>query len=157
MTAIDTTVRESNILDSIKKYFFDSLTTIEGIAVSFDKTLIPPKVQGIEVDKWYAIILGQIRLGTLSEVDVDIFCCTKKDPEGFKLAQLRDKVMGYIIDTTKTDCKARLILYKSSATEAWANIGTMVLQIESETPKIEADDQTKFKVITITGKWGALC
>lgn len=155
MTAIDSTVRESNIMDSIKKYFYDNLYTIEGIAVSFDRTLTNPKVQGIEVDKWYTISFGEVRLGTLSEVDVTIFCCTKKDSEGYRLAQLRDKLMGYLTDTTKTDGMARVTLYRSSATETWSSVGTMLIQLMSESSHLEDVDGTKFKAIVITLKWGA--
>lgn len=154
---IDATIRESNIRDSIKKYFVDNLYTNEGIELLFDKFLSTPKVQGNEIDKWYAIMIGSIDLGTLSEVDVEVICCTRKDSEGFKLAQLRDKVMNYLIDTDKTDGMARITLYKSSATDAWTNIGGMVVQIDSESPQMEAEDNTKFKSIFIRIRWGGKC
>lgn len=157
MAELDGTVRESNVRDSIKKFFYDNLTSTEGIAVSFDRTLSTPKIQGVEVDKWYTIMPGEIRLGTLSEMDVNVFCCTKKDPEGFRLAQLRDKVMGYLIDTTMTDGMKRITLYRSSATEAWTSLGKMCVQIEAESDQLEAEDKTKFKVITIMLRWGAKC
>lgn len=154
---IDSTIRESNIRDSIKKYFVDNLYTTEGIELLFDKLLSTPKVQGNEIDKWYAVMIGSIDLGTLSEVSIDIFCCTRKDSEGFKLAQLRDKVMNYLIDTTQTDGMARITLYKSSATEAWTDIGTMLVQIDSESAQMEAEDNTKFKTITARLRWGSKC
>ncbi len=154
---IDATIRESNLRDSIKKYFVDALYTTEGIDLLFDKFLSSPKVQGNEIDKWYAIMIGEIDLGTLSEVQLDIFCCARKDAEGFKLAQLRDKVMNYLIDTSQTDGMARITLYKSSATEAWTNIGGMVVQILSESPQMDAEDNTKFKSITVSLRWGGKC
>ena len=157
MSNLDPTVRESNLRDSIKKYFVDNLYTTEGVELLFDKLLSTPKVQGNEIDKWYAIMIGPIDLGTLSEISIDVFCCTKKDSEGFKLAQLRDKVMNYLIDTTQTDGMARITLYKSSATEAWTNIGTMLVQIDSESAQMEAEDNTKFKTITVRLRWGSKC
>ena len=154
---IDATVRESNIRDSIKKYFVDGLYTTEGVELLFDKLLSSPKVQGVEVDKWYAIMIGELDLGTLSEITLDIYCCTKKDSEGFKLAQLRDKVMNYLIDADQTDGKARITLYRSSATESWTNIGGMMVQIDSESPQMEAEDNSKFKIITVRLQWGGKC
>ncbi len=154
---LDSTVRESNVRDSLKKFFVDSLYKTEGIELLFDKSLSTPKVQGMEVDKWYAVLIGEIELGTLSDITVDIMCCTKKDAEGFKLAQLRDKVMNYLIDTDQTDGMKRVTLYKSSATEAWESIGTFIISIESETRQMEGEDNSKFKVITVRFIWAAKC
>ena len=154
---IDPTIREANIRDSLKKFFVDSLAINEGIQITFDKWLSTPKVQGAEVDKWVSILVGSIDLGTLSTIDVTIFCCTKMDSEGFKLAQLRDKVINYLIDTDMTDGMKRVILYRSSATEVWTNIGTMVVQIDSESPQTETNDGTKFKTIVCRFYWGAKC
>ena len=149
------TGRESYVRDSIKKYFVDALKTVEGIEVSFDKTLTNPKVQGIEIDRWYSINIGELRLGTVAEIDVSIFCCTKKDSEGVKLAKLRDIVLGYLVDLNQTDCTARIPLYMSSATEEWLCVGTMLVFIQSESPQMEGADKTKFKVIVLTLKWGS--
>lgn len=154
---LDSTVRESNVRDSIKKFFVDSLNRTEGVELLFDKSLSTPKVQGMEVDKWYAVMIGEIDLGTLSDITVDIFCCTKKDSEGFKLAQLRDKAMGYLIDTDQTDGLKRVTLYRSSATEVWEAIGTFVIVLVSETRQMEGEDNSKFKVITVRFIWAAKC
>ncbi len=157
MGSLDGTAREANVRDSVKKYFVDNLVSKEGIQLTFDKGLTTPKVQGYEIDKWVAIMFGELSLDTLSSATITIFCCSKSDAEGFKLAQLRDKVMGYLIDTTKTDTTARIILYRSHPTETWISIGTMLVQIESESPSMEANDGTKFKTISIRLRWGAKC
>src|SRR3972149_9142846 len=154
-SGLDSTARESNIRDSIKKYFVDNISRIEGIALLFDEYLTTPKVQGIEVDKWVSVMMGEIDLGTLSDITLEIYCCTKKDSEGFKLAQVRDKVIAYLIDTTQTDGFARIPLYRSSATVAWGNIGTMIVQIQSESRQMKAEDNSKFKVITVRLLWAA--
>jgi hypothetical protein len=153
--ALDSTAREANLKDSVKKYFVDSIFKIEGIQVSFDRTLTAPKVQGTEVDRWVAIIFGQVILDTLSGFSLTIFCCTKKDAEGYKLSQLRDKVIGYLIDTAQTDCMARIPLYRSSASETWELLGAMAAQIDSESQEMEAGDGTKFKTISVRLRWGA--
>lgn len=153
MADLDSTARESNFRDSIKKYFVDNLYRTEGVELLFDRVLSTPKVQGNEVDKWFAIMFGELDLGVMSTGTLEIFCCTKKDGEGFKLAQLRDKVMKYLIDTDQTDGMARITLYKSSATEAWTNIGTMLVQVDSESRQMEAEDGTKFKSIAVRLRW----
>lgn len=155
--SLDSTARESNLRDSIKKYFVDNISNIEGLALLFDKFMTTPKIQGVEVDKWVAVIIGEIDLGTLSDITIEIYCCTKKDSEGFKLAQVRDNVMQYLIDTTQTDGMARITLYRSSATDSWTNIGSMLVQIDSESRQMEAEDNSKFKIITARLRWAAIC
>lgn len=155
--ALDATVREANIRDSLKKYFYDRIKTAEGIAISFDKGLANPEVQGNKVDRWVAIAFGGMELDALAAFPFTIFCCTKNDAEGFKLAQLRDKVAGYLIDYNMTDGLARIPIYRSSATEAWTVAETGVVQIEAETSPPEAEDGTKFKILDVRLRWGAKC
>lgn len=154
---LDATAREANVRDSLKKYFIDNLYTTEGYPVTFDRSLTTPKVQGVEVEKWVSIIFGDMELETLSSFYIEIFCCTKKDAEGFKLAQLRDKVVGYLIDTSQTDGWARITLYRSSATLAWASIGALIPQVETETTYPDASDGTKVKSISVRLRWAAVC
>ena len=153
MTELDATARESNFRDSVKKYFVDNLYKTEGVELLFDKLLSTPKVQGVEVDKWVAIMIGDIDLGVMSVGTLEIYCCTKKDSEGFKLAQLRDKVMKYLIDTSQTDGFARIPLYRSSATEVWTNVGTMLIQVDPESRQMDAEDSSKFKIIPVRLRW----
>jgi len=63
--------------------------------------------------------------------------------------------LNYLIDTTQTDGFARITLYRSSATLAWGNIGTMIVQIQSESRQMKAEDNSKFKVITVRLLWAA--
>jgi hypothetical protein len=153
--SLDPTVREANLRDSVKKYFVDNLLTTENVQVMFDRGLSTPKVQGTDVDRWVAITFGTIEIGTLSSAILTIFCCSKMDSEGFKLAQLRDKVMGYLVDGTKSDGLARITLYRSHPTDAWVNIGGIIIIVESESPNMEADDGSKIKAITVTLRWGS--
>ena len=154
---LDPTVREANVRDSIKKYFVDNLVKTEGLQVTFDKGLSTPRVQGNEVDRWIAIKFGDLFMGNLSRQMLTIFCCTKKDAEGFKLAQLRDKVINYLFDSDATDGNARITLYRSHETEAWTVIGGMVIVLEMESNFPPTEDGTKFKTIDVTILWGAKC
>src|SRR5512135_655045 len=100
---LDATMREANLRDSVKKYFVDNLVTGEGVQITFDRGLSSPVVQGTEVDRWISFNFGEMLPDQLYSQSITIFCCTKKDAEGFKLAQLRDKLMDYLIDTNMPD------------------------------------------------------
>lgn len=153
--SLDPTAREANIRDSIKKYLVDNIYTTEGIQVSFDKVLSTPNIQGSTVNRWIGVRFGPIVMDSLSSLTLDIFLCTRKDPEYFRLAQLRDTVMGYLVDTTQTDGMARIPLYRSYANKAWELLsGGFVIQEVIEGPQYELDDLTKVKQLTCMLRWG---
>jgi len=148
--ALDDTAKESNIRDSIKKMFIDNLYTAEGVQLTFDKYLSTPSVQGHQVDKWVSVNFGDMSLSELSTHDLTVICCTRSDGEGFKLAQLRDKVYKYLTDNTQTDGMARFAFYRSRATGAWTQLdGGFIVQNVMESRQFEADDGTKYKVLTV--------
>jgi hypothetical protein len=89
--------------------------------------------------------------GPLATHGVMIFCCSRKDPEGYRLIQLRDKVMGYLTDPTG---RRRITLYKSNDTP-WTALGAMMVYLDPESGQMEAEDGTKFKILNIRLKWGA--
>jgi len=153
--ALDSSAREANIRDSIKRYFVQNLYDTEGLEVMFDKSLSTPNLVDKVVDRWVVVNFGSMQLGSLSELYLNIFVCSRKDAEGFKLVQTKDKVMGYLSDTTKTDCMARIPFYRSSATEAWTLIGAFVVQEVVEGPQFEAEDMTKYKQLTVRLFWSA--
>ena len=66
MPALDSTSKESNIRDSIKKYWVDNLYTTDGVQLTFDKYLSTPNVQGHAVDKWVSINFGDMQLSECS-------------------------------------------------------------------------------------------
>lgn len=154
--SLSPTARLSNIMDSIKKYLVNNIYTTEGIAVSFDKVLNTPDIQGVAVDRWVGVKFGPIIMDSLSSLSLDLFLCTRKDPEYFRLAQLRDTVMGYLTDNTQTDGMARISLYRSYANQAWELLsGGFVVQEVIEGPQYELDDLTKVKQLTCMLRWGA--
>lgn len=146
---LNATARESNLRDSLKKFFVDNIETAEGVAVTFDKALSIPNIQGKEVDKWVSITFGPISFDTMSDVIIEIYCCTRRDNEGYKLSQLRDKVVGYLIDYTKPDGKARIEFYQSSYSGAWTSIGKLLVWDILPSGDMIAPDETKFKVLTV--------
>jgi hypothetical protein len=153
--ALDPTAREANVRDSLKKFFVDNLhPTYE---LTFDKGLTVPRVQGSpsEIDRWVSINFGGMERSDLSEHWLKIFCCTRKDNEGFKLAQLSDAVMGHLSDTTMTDGMKRIPLYRSYSDRAWELIGAMQVQEVTESQQYEASDETKFKFLNVRLRWSS--
>ena len=155
--ALDATARESNIRDSIKKYFVDNIARGENIELTFDRGLTEPKITGQRsVSKWISINFEWLILDTLAEINLDVILCTREDPEGYQLAHLRDKVMGYLIDTSQTDSMARITHYKSQEGQPWTVIGGMIVQsVGPESPQMVADDGTKYKIIPVRIRFGA--
>ena len=153
--ALDPTARKANVKDSLKKFFIDTVKTGEGIAVTFDKGLGIPKIQGTEAERWVSVNLGPIDPKHLSRLDLRVFCCTRRDAEGFKLAQLRDTIMGHLTDITITDGMKRIPFYRSSATQAWELLGAFVVQNIEEAGEGEAEDETKFVLLVATLRWAS--
>jgi hypothetical protein len=147
--ALDPSARESNLRDSLKKYFVDSIATAEGVPVTFDKVLNAPLIQDKEAEKWVSIAFGPVNLETMSDVIIEIYCCTRRDNEGYKLSQLRDKVMGYLVDDTMPDGKARIDFYQSSYSGAWTALGKMLVWDILPSGDMIAADETKYKVLTV--------
>jgi hypothetical protein len=152
---LDPTAREANVRDSIKKYFVDSLHPT--YQLMFDKGLSTPDLTGTPgpTDKWISINFGMMDRGDLSEHILTIYTCTRRDNEGFKLAQLTDTVMGFLSDTTRTDGMARIPLYRSYPNQAWELIGGIVVQEVIESQQLQVDDETKYKILNVRLRWSA--
>jgi len=148
--ALDPTAREANFRDSIKKYFVDNLETSSNIPLTFDKALSSPDIQGKAAHKWVTVLFDNIQLGTMSEIFLRLFCCTRQDNEGFKLAQLRDAVMGYLVnDGSVGDGQVRIPFYRSYANQAWTLLGSLLVIDIFESAQLEAPDETKYKILTV--------
>ena len=142
---LDATGRESNIWDSIKKYFVDNLS----YSLSFDKALSTPNLRGTAVDRWVAFTLNDMIIGDMSSIMLDIYCCSRQDNEWHKLSQVRDTVFELLIDTDKTDTMRRIPFYQSHATNPWTLIGALLVDEIMESARMEAEDETKFKILHV--------
>jgi len=145
--ALDPTARRANIKDSIKKWAVDDIETTDR-PVTFDKWLSTPDIAGGSAKKWVSVNLGAFDRDVLSEVLLDIFCCTRADTEGFILAQLTDAVMAELTDTTKTDGMKRIPFYRSYADQAWDLLGALLVQDITESAEMEAPDGTKYIILS---------
>lgn len=146
--ALDPSAREANFRDSMKKYLVDSLVTIEGTPVLFDSSLTTPDLRDRKVDKWYKVVFGPMNRDTLSEAIIQITCCAREDNEGFKLAQLTDKLVGYLTNSEGDGIK-RIDFYQSSAVSPWTKIGGIVVQSIDELTEGVGPDRTKFKTLVV--------
>lgn len=147
--SLNASARESNFRDSLKKFFVDSIETAEGVPVTFDKALNAPNIQGKTVEKWASIVIGPIGFDTLSDAIIEIYCCTRRDNEGYKLSQLRDKVLGYLVDDSMQDGKKRIDFYQSSYSGSWTLLGKILVWDILQSGDMIAEDETKYKVLTV--------
>lgn len=157
--ALDAASRESNLKDSIKKYFRDNLMNVSKAnrvpVAFFDPHMFQPKLQGQNVDRWVVILFGEISWESyLASADLLIYCATRRDNEGYKLSQLVDKVCGLLVDSNHVDNRARIDHYQSHPTNPWTKIGGIVVQGYYVDPEIPAEDETKYKMITARLRWG---
>jgi hypothetical protein len=156
--ALDPTCSELNIKGSVKRFFKTGLTTASGIQVTFDAGLIPPRLQGVEVTEWVAVLFGPMELDTLSVLEIDVFVNTRQDNEGFNLARLRDTVFGLLSDNSDAYAtgSARIPFYQTFTDKEWELIGALVVNRVTETtvnPPLA--DGTKSKQLSVTLRFAA--
>ena len=144
--ALDATSREANIWDSVKKFFVDNLTAYP---VTFDKSLSAPETAGRTIDRWYSVVMGAAEFGDMSDIILDIFVCSRQDNEWFRNAQMRDTLFELLTDPTKTDTMKRIPFYQSHPTDPWVAIGGILITDIIESPRMEAADETKYKILHI--------
>ena len=149
--SLDATAKTSNIKDSFKKHMVDNIVVIEGIPVTFDKALTQPDIQGKTVHRWINIIFGDMEIDFFSDILIEIYCCTRQDPEGFKLSQVRDKVVSHLsVDpSTAITNLYRIPFYRSYFDQAWEVIGSLLVQEIIESGEMTSVDETKYKVLTV--------
>jgi len=156
---LDNTAKLSNIVNSLKKYFVDSLYTAESIHVEFGKSYEEVyKALPDRVDQWAIIAFDPVVVDTLSELRFSIYMFSRRDPEAANLYLLRDKIFNYLIDTTQTDGLARVTLYDTSNPVSWVSIGKGVIIVpagRADSSNYEAEDGTKFRYFSLEFKWGA--
>lgn len=152
---LDPTARETNVRDSLHKYFIDNLENTEGYKLYFDTLYTDPKNVGAGIEKWIVINVRPLETGNLSGITVNLHLFTRKDREGFKLSQMRDTVVGYFIDYDATDGMQRVPLYKSDPVNPWELLGGMVAEVLSESEHGKLEDNTKHKYITLGFRWGS--
>lgn len=152
---MDDTAKIANIKASVKKYFVDNIEDTEGVTVVFDKDLSDPDLHSKDSPtiKWVVVIFDPIDRSE-GDMNLRVLCCTRRDAEGFRLAQTHDTVYKYLQDTDKTDGMARIPLYAISGSSLVAQDKGMVVIVEGASDEFEADDDTKFLIINVRLRWG---
>ena len=145
---LDPTARRANYKDSLKKFFVDELETGKGVELMFDKSLSTPDLINKTVNRWVNVDLGDIDRSYMSSINIDIYCCTRADAEGFRLAQLTDTVMELLTDTTTTDGMKRIPFYRSHPTDPWTALGAFVVSEIIESREMESVDATKYIIMS---------
>lgn len=153
--ALDPTAREANFKDSIKKYLVDNLKDIEDITLSFDKSMSYPNLQGVVIDRWVNVRFGPLDRATMSSGIVEFFCGTREDNEGYKLSQLVDRVYGYLTDENASHGMKSIPFYRSYRDQAWDLIGGILIQEIRESSVLEAPDESKYKILTVTCRFAS--
>jgi hypothetical protein len=151
---LDGTAREANFRDSVKKFFVDNISTTEGIALSFDITLATPFLGDKTLERWVNVDFGPMERSTMSTAYLEVRCATRRDNEGFKLAQLTDKVIGYLTATTGSEY-AYIPFYRSHPTNPWVKIGGILIHSLIESGQLLAEDRTKYKLINVELKFAS--
>lgn len=150
--AIEPTVSAVNVEGSLKRYFVDELETGLGHNLTFDISLLDPDLQDATITSWFVINFGSSVKEGFSNQVVEIYCCTRKDPEGYKLSELTDDVYEKLIDTSKVDGKRRITFY---SVMDWTAIGSLVVERINDSGKINAPDGTKYRMLTCQIIWVA--
>lgn len=156
--ALDRTALESNVRDSLKRYFVEKLQEAEGIPITFDRGLAAPSVQGVSAERWVSIMIGPLERDTMSSLFVDFFCCSRQDNEGFALARMCDTVMGYLIaDEVQNETPPKRIpFYQSYPDKDWELIGAiLVTRIAEATVSPPLADDTKARQLSTTMRFAS--
>lgn len=154
--ALPPNARLANIKDSVKRWAKDTFATANSIYTTFDVTLTAPTVNGRKVDRWLAFHVGSRAVSVAGFQILEIYCCTVRDPEGFRLAQLRDLVMDSLINTDGgTDTFGRIPFYRSYPSSPWELIGALLVQEVAESDELDGPDGTKYITLTARLWFGA--
>lgn len=149
--AISSVTKEVDFKNSIKKYFLDSLETIEGIPLYFEALFeVPLDSHGVKLKQWVVISLGYRELGTVSEQQISIEVFTTSDSEGDDLSALVDIIMNYLIDESAINGLKMIPYYDSS----WTIVGGIIPFIQTTLGRMESEDGVQFKAINLLCKWG---
>jgi hypothetical protein len=148
--ALDATARETNFRDSMRRYLFDNLKTVEGYKVFFRQGFTSANIiESKSVDKWIIVTFGSVRLDTMSEAIIEIRPCTRGDTSLFKLAQMVDKIVGYLTPGSG-DGITRIPFYQSAPdVDDWVLLGGIVVSDIDVSGDLVAEDNTNFRVITV--------
>lgn len=159
--AIDPTVQEYNYKYSVIEHFYSNRDLIkfdgQQVPVEFDKdiTTVPLLADNTEAKTWITVRFGPMTFASVSEAELTVFCCTREDPEGRRLSQLKDKMLGLFFDPSQPTGRVLVPFYDFSDPQNWSVVSNLVPYINFQTEEIIADDHTKYRNVVLMFRWGA--
>lgn len=141
---MDATLKETNIVRSIKKFWIDNFTYAP---VYFERRLASAMKKD-EIDQWVNVLLYGITPAHVSEIDMNIYMFTKYDSEGDEIVQLRDEVVKLLYP-------AKIDIFDTEK-DLWEKIGGFHIRIDNQSQVIYNPDQSKMVAIMTTLRWGAV-
>jgi hypothetical protein len=153
---LDPTASEATIFKSIRHYFVTAIETAQELPVAFDSGIDLPDLQDVTLDRWVSITIGQASVSGMSAMALMIYCCSRKDIDGEILATVRDTVFETLIDPAQPDGRRRIPIQTLSGT-TWTATGSALLVDDiREGERLLGKDGTKFKLLTVRLRWGAM-
>jgi len=154
--------RETNYKDSLRKFFVENLSDEHDIPVTFDKLLNFPDIfqEGFRyhddrVNKWVSIVSGGlIERSPMIIAYPAIYMCTRRDNEGYRLAQLRDKVRE-LLNESMTIPLYRNFYVPFQDQYMWEFITHMTIFHNGESDQLTTKEDTRFKRLSLRIQWAA--
>lgn len=147
---LDPTMSDTVFLRSIKKFFLD-ITTPENIPTFFDFVDKPPRVGTSLANKWISVIPRSTTLGNLADHLFYVHLFSAQDNDQMKLAELRDFLIGNLLDLSQTDGRKRIPFYDAD----WNVLYTGVIDPKKEVDFHRFDEGINMKTLPIMTYWGS--
>ena len=142
---MDSTLKETNLWRSVKKFFVDGLESTD-ITPYFDRVV---QRQSSDLpSKRINVLIENPVPGHVSDASMTIFCFSAEDREGDELAEIRDEVIGLLYPGV-------IDLYETS-NDPWTKVGGIKVIVNGQSNTIYNPDNTKMMYIQTTLKWGAV-
>jgi hypothetical protein len=154
------TDKEVNFRQSIKKYFVDNVYTTYGVKLLFNSMgddVADPNLINHTVDRWVSIVFGDYsNWNKMIRRYIEIYTCTRGDPEKYELAQLNDIIINLLNEHTITDGMKRIPFYNcvSEDSSTWVEIGKMLVQRYTMSKDYDLQDGTNLVRFNVLLRWG---
>jgi len=132
--------KESNIRNSIKKFFLDGINAVEGIPVHFTTN-----IDQSELSEWIFVdCSNESMTGHVSRKRVIVYVFTRDDPEYDRLHEIMDKVISYFHP-------GHIALYDGD----WNEVGGAKVEVLPVGALRKTKDNSNFKAMPFVIAWGA--
>jgi len=149
MTSMDGTLKETNLLRSIRKFWIDGLTTGEALELPVFFGSVKVTKSYPDAKKWIMVQLEDVLPNQVSTALMTIFMFTREDEFGDVLTGVRDKVIELLYP-------GYIDLYETGSTP-WQKIGGIKTHVAYQSSPMPATaSETRIVHIEVILKWGAV-